>query len=179
MQDKLWPVEIVEDSPYDPTNARIRVDGEADGLASPWERSKEAVMPYVDGFVIPVRNDRKEAYRKLAAMAADVFKEHGASRVVEAWADDVPEGKVTSFPMAVKLEAGRDRRLLLDRMAVARGPRRRQRQGDGRPAHADGRRGEPFSMERMIFGGFGPIVDVLSRPGTPDRRLAGGGEGRR
>ena len=27
MQDKLWPVEIVEDSPYDPTNARIRVDG--------------------------------------------------------------------------------------------------------------------------------------------------------
>ncbi|WP_306006059.1 GcvT family protein [Aquicoccus porphyridii] len=27
MQDKLWPAEVVEDSPYDPTNANIRVDG--------------------------------------------------------------------------------------------------------------------------------------------------------
>ncbi|MCB1329243.1 MAG: FAD-dependent oxidoreductase, partial [Maritimibacter sp.] len=27
MQDALWDAEVVEDSPYDPTNARIRVDG--------------------------------------------------------------------------------------------------------------------------------------------------------
>ncbi|WP_300064615.1 FAD-dependent oxidoreductase [uncultured Roseobacter sp.] len=27
MFDRLWPAEVVEDSPYDPTNARIRVDG--------------------------------------------------------------------------------------------------------------------------------------------------------
>ena len=37
---------------------------------------------------------------------AEVFREHGAVAVVEAWGDDVPEGKVTSFPMAVKLEEG-------------------------------------------------------------------------
>jgi dimethylglycine dehydrogenase len=27
MQNRLWDCEIVEDSPHDPTNARIRVDG--------------------------------------------------------------------------------------------------------------------------------------------------------
>lgn len=27
MQTRLWPAEIVEDSPHDPSNARIRADG--------------------------------------------------------------------------------------------------------------------------------------------------------
>jgi dimethylglycine dehydrogenase len=27
MLDQLWPAEIVEDSPYDPQNATIRIDG--------------------------------------------------------------------------------------------------------------------------------------------------------
>ena len=36
-------------------------------------------MSYVDGFVVPVRTDRKEAYRAMAAKAAEVFKEHGAT----------------------------------------------------------------------------------------------------
>ena len=62
-------------------------------------------MPYVDGFVIPVPATNREAYRKLAEMAAPIFKEHGALKVVECWGDDVPDGKVTSFPMAVKKEA--------------------------------------------------------------------------
>ena len=63
-------------------------------------------MPYVDGLQVAVRNDRREDYRKMAEDAAAVFKEHGALAVMEAWGDDVPDGKVTSFPMAVKLEEG-------------------------------------------------------------------------
>jgi uncharacterized protein YbaA (DUF1428 family) len=59
-------------------------------------------MPYIDGFVAAVPTANREAYRKHAESAAAVFKEHGAQRVVECWGDDVPEGKVTSFPMAVK-----------------------------------------------------------------------------
>jgi uncharacterized protein YbaA (DUF1428 family) len=43
--------------------------------------------------------------RKLAEKAAAIFKEYGALSVVECWGNDVPEGKVTSFPMAVKKEA--------------------------------------------------------------------------
>ena len=56
---------------------------------------------YVDGFVIPVPISKKEDYRKLAEMAAPVFREHGALAVVECWGDDVPVGELTSFPRAV------------------------------------------------------------------------------
>ena len=63
-------------------------------------------MTYVMGFVIAVPTGNKEAYREMAEAAAVVFKKHGALSVVEAWGADVPEGKLTSFPMAVKLEPG-------------------------------------------------------------------------
>src|SRR5258708_22689936 len=66
--------------------------------------TQERIMPYVDGFVIPVPKANREAYVKLAEQAAAVFKEYGALKVVECWGDDVPEGKITSFPMAVKPE---------------------------------------------------------------------------
>src|SRR5262245_11535492 len=59
-------------------------------------------MTYVDGFVAAVPTANREAYRANAEKAAKVFKENGAIKVVEAWGDDVPEGQVTSFPMAVK-----------------------------------------------------------------------------
>lgn len=62
-------------------------------------------MNYVDGFVAAVVTANRDTYRQHAEMAAAVFKELGALRVVECWGNDVPEGKLTSFPMAVKLEA--------------------------------------------------------------------------
>ena len=54
-------------------------------------------MAYVDGFLIAVPTAKREACRDLAAMAAPIFREHGALSVVECWGDDVPEGKVTVF----------------------------------------------------------------------------------
>ncbi len=58
-------------------------------------------MSYVDGFIAAVPTANKQAYLVHAKMAAGVFKELGAISVVECWGDDVPDGKLTSFPMAV------------------------------------------------------------------------------
>ena len=59
-------------------------------------------MPYTDGFVCAVPTANKEKYIAHAKLAAGAFKEHGALQVVECWGNDVPEGKVTSFSMAVQ-----------------------------------------------------------------------------
>ena len=61
-------------------------------------------MAYVDGFVLAVPKANRDVYRKHAEEAAILFREHGALQLVECWGDDVPEGQVTSFPMAVKCQ---------------------------------------------------------------------------
>ena len=61
---------------------------------------------YVQGFVIPVPAAKKEAYRKMAEEAWEMFRGYGALRVVEAWQDEVPEGKQTDFFRSVKTQPG-------------------------------------------------------------------------
>jgi uncharacterized protein YbaA (DUF1428 family) len=116
-------------------------------------------MSYVDGFVIPVRTTNKQAYRDLAAMAAPIFKEYGALHVVECWGDDVPDGKVTDFKGAVKLEAGETvvfswivwpSKTVRDAAnAKIMNDPRMQPSGD-----------MPFDGKRMIMGGFEVLLDT-------------------
>src|SRR5436190_3451410 len=60
---------------------------------------------YVDGFLVPVKKDKLEAYREIATKAGELWREHGALDYRECVADDVSEGKVTDFPRSVNLEA--------------------------------------------------------------------------
>jgi uncharacterized protein YbaA (DUF1428 family) len=117
-------------------------------------------MNYIDGFVIAVPTVNREAFRKHAEAAAAVFKEHGALRVVECWGDDVPEGKVTSFPMAVKRKE--DETVVFSWIAW---PSRAVRDEGMRKVMADPRvqpdmNAMPFDGQRMIYGGFQAILDV-------------------
>ena len=116
-------------------------------------------MAYVEGFVTPVPTAKKKAYAEHAAEAAPLFKEFGATRVVEAWGDDVPDGEVTDFKRAVKAK---------DDETVAFGwlefPSREARDAFTEKMESDARMKEmgesmPFDGQRMIFGGFAPIVD--------------------
>lgn len=117
-------------------------------------------MSYVDGFVIPVPAGKKAAYRELAAKAAPIFREHGATRVVECWGDDVPDGKITDFRRAVNAEAGE---VVVFSWIVW--PSRAARDEGNKKVMADPRMkmdGAPFDGKRMIFGGFSTLFDTGS-----------------
>jgi uncharacterized protein YbaA (DUF1428 family) len=115
---------------------------------------------YVDGWVVPVPTAKREAYRDLAARNAKFFCEYGATRLVEAFGDDVPKGEVTDYYRAVKAEDGESVVFAFiewpDKAArdaawpkIVEDERMRPPQGE-----------EPFSPQRMFWGGFDKIVDT-------------------
>ncbi|HEJ7915714.1 TPA: DUF1428 family protein [Serratia marcescens] len=116
-------------------------------------------MKYVDGFVVAVPAANKEAYLRLAAAAAPMFKEFGATRVVECWGDDVPDGKLTDFRGAVKAQEGE-----VVVFSWIEYPSKAVRDAANEKMMNDPRMkalGEmPFDGKRMIFGGFAPILDT-------------------
>jgi uncharacterized protein YbaA (DUF1428 family) len=61
---------------------------------------------YIAGFVIPVPQEKMEAYRKWAENGAKLFKEYGCVEIVESWEDNVPIGKYTDFHRAVDARDG-------------------------------------------------------------------------
>ena len=115
---------------------------------------------YIDGFVAAVPTANRDAYRKHAEAAAVVFKEHGALRLVECWGDDVPDGKLTSFPMAVKKAANET--VVFSWIAW---PSREVRDAGMKKVMADPRvkpevNPMPFDGKRLIYGGFSVLVDT-------------------
>jgi uncharacterized protein YbaA (DUF1428 family) len=115
-------------------------------------------MNYVDGFVAAVVTTERDTYRRHAEMAAVVFKEHGALRVVECWGDDVPEGKLTSFPMAVKREA---HETVVFSWIVW--PSKAVRDAGMKASMEDKRLADvpmPFDGKRLIYGGFEVLMDM-------------------
>ena len=63
-------------------------------------------MPYVSGFLTPVKIVDRDRYIESARKAWPLFQKYGALQHVETWGDDIPPGKVTGFDLAVKLEDG-------------------------------------------------------------------------
>jgi uncharacterized protein YbaA (DUF1428 family) len=117
-------------------------------------------MKYVEGFLVPVPLANKEAYIKLASAALPLFKEFGATRVVECWGDDVPDGKLTDFRRAVQAQEGE-----VVVFSWFEYPSKEVRDAANEKMHNDPRMkaiGEtmPFDGKRMIFGGFVPILDM-------------------
>ncbi len=114
-------------------------------------------MNYVDGFVAAVPAANKEAFLAHAREALPLFKEFGATRIVECWGDDVPKGKVTDFHGAVKAKE--------DEVVVfswIEWPSKEVRDTGMKKMMEDPRMQDmnmPFDGQRMIFGGFQPILE--------------------
>lgn len=125
-------------------------------------------MSYIDGFVIACPKANKQKFIDHANTADSMFMEMGAIRVIECWADDVPDGKLTDFRMAVKAEPDED-----VIFSWIEWPDKKTRDKAyakmtemmNDPAKADPRMDPaknpmPFDGKRMIFGGFVPVVNL-------------------
>ena len=121
-------------------------------------------MSYIDGFVIAVPTANKQKFIEHAKRVDSIFTEFGATRVVECWADDVPEGKVTDFGRAVQATADesvvfswiewpdkKTRDAAMERMMSE----------DFKDERMDMEKNPmPFDGKRLIFGGFQPVVEL-------------------
>jgi len=109
-------------------------------------------MSYVDGFVLAVPKAKLDDYKKLANLAGPIWMEHGALAYVECIGDDVPYGKLTSFPRAVMAT---EDEVVVFSWIVYRD--RESRDAINARVMADPRlKGSdmPFDGKRMIYGGF-------------------------
>lgn len=120
----------------------------------------KVTKPYVDGFVVAVPKKKIDAYRRIAQRAGKLWMEHGALEYRECVADDVPRGKITSFPRSViakpsetvvfawityKSRAHRDQ----VNKKVMKDPW----------MNSDDMNSMPFDSKRMIYGGFKTLVE--------------------
>jgi uncharacterized protein YbaA (DUF1428 family) len=120
---------------------------------------KEPQMAYVDGFVVPVPKDKIEAYKTMARKAGEIWKEYGALAFVECLADDVPYGKLTSFPRAV--QAREDETVAFSWIVYEN---RVYRDAINAKVMEDPRLKDmkemPFDGKRMIIGGFECFLEL-------------------
>jgi uncharacterized protein YbaA (DUF1428 family) len=116
---------------------------------------------YVDGFVLPVPRRNRARYTRMARLAGKVWREHGALEYRECVADDVPKGKVTSFPRSVKLKSTE---VVWFSFIVYKSRRHRDQvlakvMKDPRLAKYMNPKSMPLDGKRVIFGGFKVVVD--------------------
>lgn len=121
-------------------------------------------MSYIDGFILAVPTANKQKFIEHAAMIDTIFTEFGATRVVECWADDVTEGKITDFVKAVQATA--DESVVFSWIEW---PDKETRDAAMKAMMSDDFNDErmdwekhpmPFDGKRLVFGGFRPIIEL-------------------
>ncbi|MGB0132400.1 DUF1428 domain-containing protein [Dokdonella sp.] len=128
-------------------------------------------MSYIDGFVIAVPTANKQTFIDHANLGDSVFMDLGATRILECWGDDVPDGKVTDFRKAV--QAKDDETVVFSWIEWPDKPTRdaafaKMKEWMEHPEKADPRMDPsknpmPFDGKRLIFGGFAPVVELRSK----------------
>ncbi|MEZ5998811.1 MAG: DUF1428 domain-containing protein [Hyphomonas sp.] len=111
---------------------------------------------YIASLVIPVPEDKQEAYRKWAEKSAEFFRDYGCLEVMEAWEDFVPDGKQTDFRRAVAAKPGE--KIVLTWQVW---PDKETFYAAEEKMHDDPRMepdaGIPFDASRLILGCFQPL----------------------
>ncbi len=121
-------------------------------------------MSYIDGFVMAVPTAKKQAFIDHARLADSVFLELGATRILECWGDDVPDGTVTDFRKSVK--AKDDETVVFswvewpDKATRDAAMKRMEELMTTDDRFSPEKNPMPFDGQRLIYGGFAPIVTL-------------------
>lgn len=119
---------------------------------------------YVDGFLIAVPTANKQKFIDHAQKGDAVFMELGATRILECWGDDVPDGQTTDFRRAVK--ATPDETVVFswiewpDKPTRDAGMSKMMEMMKTDPRISPEKNPMPFDGARLIYGGFAPIVTL-------------------
>ncbi|AJQ95647.1 DUF1428 domain-containing protein [Gynuella sunshinyii] len=125
-------------------------------------------MAYIDGFIIAVPHTNKDAFIRHAETIDDVFLKWGATRVLECWEDNVPDGQVTDFRRAV--QAREDEAVIFswvewpDKATRDAGMEKMMAMMETDSRFDPEQNPMPFDGKRMIFGGFVPVVTLEHQP---------------
>jgi uncharacterized protein YbaA (DUF1428 family) len=117
---------------------------------------------YADGFVIPIKRTKIAAYRRMAAKAAAVWRDHGALDYKECVGDDLSPQFGLSFPRGIKAKAGET---VLFSWITYKSRRHRDQVNakvmkDPRLAEMCDPKNSPFDVKRMLYGGFKVLVSI-------------------
>lgn len=152
------------DERFDPAANPMPFDGKRmiyGGFETLVEHGKHSRDSYVEGFIVPVRTVKRDAYGEMAEETWHVLEDYGALRVVEAWDDDVPAGTLTDFYRAVQAKA--DEKVVF---SFIEWPSREVCDAAGEKMKTDKRMqlpegtALPFDAQRMIYGGFARVVTL-------------------
>ena len=128
-------------------------------------------MSYIDGFLIAVPKANKQKFIEHAEKGDSVFMELGATRVLECWSDDVSHGKVTDFYRAV--QAKDDEAVVFswiewpDKATRDTGMSKMMELMKTDPRMNPETNPMPFDGQRMIYGGFAPVVTLEKSASWP------------
>ena len=117
---------------------------------------------YVDGFVIPVPKKNIAAYRRIAAQAGKIWRDHGALDYKECVGDDLNSPMAMTFPKGIKTKPAET--VVFSWITYKS---KAHRDSVNKKVIADPRMDAlckpgkmPFDCARMLYGGFKVIVSA-------------------
>jgi len=118
-------------------------------------------MSYIDGFVLPIKEDKLDEYRPMAEKFERKAIALGAIASVESIGDGLQHGKRTDFFKAVQAEEGEN---VIFSFVIWPDKATRDAGWEKIMSDPEMQPGDmPFDGKRMFWGGFNPFVNTLEK----------------
>lgn len=114
---------------------------------------------YIDGFVLPVPKRNIAAYRRMAAQAGKVWRDHGALDYKECVGDDLNVKMGMPFLRVIRSKPG-ETIVFAYIVYKSRAHRDRVNAKVKKDKRLTMPKKMPFEVKRMLYGGFKALVDA-------------------